>query len=168
MEVLGIPITILKDWFMALAVVLVVVILWWVVKKTIENKEQTNKYYVWLSYEPFNRSIIIHFKGNQYLLSSFNYDSPREKLVRYIFKHQNKLITKSDLTEKADVKTKQSLTDLVIKIGFKDQLGKIFFNTSKSTLEFRRVVRHRDVEEMGGIDIKKLNKQIKSLKKITP
>lgn len=133
-------------------------------RKTEEKTDppaRSNKdvYFVSLSND---RKVLLN---NTLILASPNFDTENHRFIEYILEHPDEKLKKADLEKGAKSSFRKNFHSTVSNLGFKGELKKLFFQTSKATVLFRNYVPKTELYKLG-IDIDKLNTELSGLERI--
>jgi len=104
---------------------------------------------------------------NETVIGKTAYYSSNAIFIEYAYSHSGKRVLLSELRTETDfhLAPSKQLKNIVSELGFKGELKKIFFpGVTKTSFIFNKTVSKYDLEEKN-INIKKLDAQIKSLKR---
>ncbi len=125
------------------------------------NDEQEKMF--WITYQ--GRSIILNTPDSKYHINKLQFFRDNERTFEYIFGKPNEELTSKQISE--DTGKSVDFNKFVGAIGFKGELRKAFFDVSKTAIRFIGELTAKNLEHRG-IDITKLNTQIKKLREFSP
>lgn len=135
--------------------------------KLLEAHSVIPKYFIRIHNEKSEKILVLN---NQYLLSKPHYGSPAYNLIEVLEKNSNKKLTKGFIEKEIQKNNNGSfaferrLISILTDLKFTKELKKTFFpHTSEEAIYFKKDILLKDIKEYG-VDMKKLNAQIKTLK----
>jgi hypothetical protein len=129
-------------------------------KFTIEKQnpamgQGTDKYFVSLNPKGV-------FLNNTFLLSSPNFNGENANFIEYVINTPDKKLSKTDFEKNNGSKPKKNFSQILTDLGFKGEIRKIFFDVSKTAVQFRNYVSESKLQDLG-IDSKKLAEELSTL-----
>jgi len=115
----------------------------------------------WISYSEKGRKIMLN---DQALISKPDFASENETVFSFVWKNQNKKLSRDEIEKANNIKLKKSLYQIVNDLGFKGTLRELFFNVSKNAITFYNPITKQDIEERK-IDAENISDLIRSNKK---
>ena len=94
-----------------------------------------------------------------FILSRPDFDSENHNFIDYIFKHPDEIVKKSAIEEAIHKKLKKSFHAILSDLGFKNEVRKLFFNVSKTSIQFKNNISTGEAKGMG-INIDEMMKQL--------
>lgn len=109
------------------------------------------------------REVIIN--GNHQMAKP-NFQSENDIFIQFAFKHPDSTIMKDDIERQTKAKVIKNLHQVIRDLGFWGELQRAFFpSISKDAADFRNHLTETDLHELG-IDLDKLDKEVKQLPKV--
>lgn len=104
--------------------------------------------------------------NNVFVLATPNFSSENDNFIDYILKNPNKKLTKKDFKDSGKITLNKKFSNILNDLGFKNELKKLFFDVSKTTIYFRDSVKE---EELANLNVNKvkLEEEIKTLKRVS-
>ena len=147
---------------LAIIVIVISFLFAWVGKKFQEYKNQSKGKFIKMEYNSIATKIIIIYRHKEYLLKSLKNLGEPAKLIDYLYRNPRRTISLQELKEKAGFMSSRTIPNIIIDIGFKGELGKIFFKCSKNEIVCRKSITNKEAEKLR-VDKKKLEKELSSL-----
>jgi hypothetical protein len=131
-------------------------------EKISDEKEGKNKKKYWIDYTK-SREVILNSK---YIINVMQFSRPSDYWFDYIFKNSNIPISLEKIKNETKKDVRGGFNKLLNNINFTGQLRKLFFKQGKCGIIFYNPITEKDLGERVSLDVKKLKKEIKKLKKI--
>lgn len=129
--------------------------------KTIPELQQEYEDSKVLYWVDFDKNGQISLNG-KYKLGKLQYGSNSYEVFSYFFEQSGKQITKKQIEKARKITITRSMANTFDELGFRGELKKLFFKSSKEKALFRKQVTGKDLKQLK-IDTKKLESEIKAL-----
>ena len=116
-----------------------------------------NKYFISLK----KRQVVLN---NTFILSTPNFNSENESFIEYVITHPNETLKREAMQSDLKVKFKKSFHSILGDLGFKGEIRKLFFDASKTAVQFKNFIPETELAELG-IDAKKLAAELSVLER---
>ncbi len=87
--------------------------------------------------------------NDMFQLAKPNFDSENDLVFGFLYKNPNKTFSKKNIEQELKTSITKDFHKIVENLGFKGDLAKIFFSTSKNSIMFRNPVSSNELEQMG-------------------
>jgi hypothetical protein len=111
-----------------------------------ETHKNESEVCLWISYPDNIREVLLN---DIIIISKPNFNSVNDLVFNYLYNNPNKTITKSALERELNTPITKRLHDIVQELGFKKELGKIFFSVSKTQIAFKNPITKQDLDDLG-------------------
>jgi hypothetical protein len=120
-----------------------------VVKQKIDGQidHETNTYFITLK----NRQVMLN---GVFPLSAPNFNSENANFIECIIEKPNLKLSRADIEKEIKKKLKKSFRQIVRDLGFKGEISKLFFDASKTAVQFRNYVPVTKLSEFGVVEEK--------------
>lgn len=98
-----------------------------------------------------NRQVILN---DTLFLSSPNFNSENANFIEYIIEKPNQKLSKTDIEKELKTKLKKNFREIVRDLGFKGEISKLFFDASKTAVQFRNYIPQTKLNEFGVMEEK--------------
>lgn len=119
------------------------------IKEKMDNQidPETNIYFITAN----NRKVMLN---DTILLSLPNFNSENANFIEYIIEKPNLKLSKADIEKELKTKLKKNFREIVRDLGFKGEISKLFFDASKTAVQFRNYIPQTKLNEFGVMEEK--------------
>lgn len=114
-------------------------------KSSSNNKRSTKEIILQVTYTKSHQIIL----NDTFQLAQPQFNGENDLVFSYLIENPNKTYTKKQLEQELKIKITKHLHKIVENLGFKGDLAKVLFSTSKTSITFRNPVTQADLEQMG-------------------